>query len=568
MKPDAISKQQVGAEFVQTDSKMVYGGYFCKQIAGGQYVARMYGCDALVDNQSQMPDTQYESRYEIRKALAELLSVISRDKMPSSAHEEKVILETRNQLDELLQQLNSNDVDLPDLLPEDEFQVLLEDAYTVAVDNHHELKQSDAYNVSGGIQNRDYTYLEPTARQQLQTDFNESYARLKGMADIMDNNSDYLKANIAEFATQYNQVSLQATILHMNGEEISDEKISLLERLAPVAYDAIIETGSDVMQVRTPRGMVRKYPENKTDLAQDQWDLLMHEYDEAVHRWAVSEHVTKRIVSNVGERGAAQLRLQEDVFFLEKARKIQESSGELEHFRLVSKGIEKTIRELTAALELPEREEQEEEKKDFHLDQSAIQKLKSEFTAKISDFEQIFEQIKCGSVEINSEVASDITSGYNTIILYASILDSHGYKTPTLKDQLSQYTTIVFQLVEQMGGDMMSVRTIKGVSRPYPPNNSSINGNDWNDFLQQYDEAVHDMSIAEHIAERLIPRIGHNGAYVMLIEAYNLFIKTAKTIQVSTGELNHYRLIKSVLSEQMQRLAETTGFPSDELETM
>src|SRR3989338_1043039 len=109
-------QSEKGAEFFQTDSKMIYGAYFCEQTDDGNYKAKMYGCNGLVDNQSQFPVQQYESRYEIRKNLAHLLEAISEDAEPLSKKEETVIRMTRQQLDDLLLLLNNDEFALPNLL--------------------------------------------------------------------------------------------------------------------------------------------------------------------------------------------------------------------------------------------------------------------------------------------------------------------------------------------------------------------------------------------------------------------------------------------------------------------
>jgi|GEM_PF-4289264 len=335
-------------------------------------MAKMYGCDAIADNQSNIPAQQYESRYEIRKTLARLLETIFEEATPRSDKEATLIQETRQQLQELLLQLRSDAVELPALLPNDKVQALLKKAFASAVEITRDIERSAAQDIRG----RDRTHLDP------------------------------------------------------------------------------------------PQGSSLEGQTNRVD-----------------------------------------------------------------------------------------------------LDQSAIQQLKLDFQEELSNFQAILGDLGNDSAVIE-QVGPRLSGSYNSIVLYASILDSNGYRTPGLREFLNAYLEQMCALAEGMGGDMFSIRTLRSTARPFPPNQSSLDETNWNALMQQYDEAVHQMAIAEQVAERLMPRFGEEYACRMLIGAYNAFIKTAREIQGSTGELRHYLRLKGVLAPQLHRLAEAIEFPVDELEVM
>lgn len=358
-----------GGEFFQTDTRLVFGAYFCKETGDGSYTAKMYGCDAILDHQSNIPMQRYKSRREIRKTLAELLEAVSEGDIPEDGEEETLILETRQQLQKLLLLLNSDGTELPALLPDNEVQAKLEEALNAAI----EITQGFGCN-------------------------------------------------------------------------------------------------------RT------------SDSSQETYD-------------------TSPTLS-------------------------EEQGGRVD------------------------------------LDQSAIQKLKSDFQEMLSDFNAIIADLRDGSID-GVQAFPKLSRSYNSLVLYAVILEENGYKiTSKLRNDLSAYIEQMCALSEEMGGDMLSVRTLRGTPRPFPSNQSSLDELHWNALMQQYDEAVHQMAIAEHIAERLIPRFGVEYAYRMLIEAYNAFIKSAKEVQKSTGTLKHYKIVKKALAPQLHRLAEAIEFPMDDLETM
>ncbi|HAI98296.1 TPA: hypothetical protein DCL30_01985 [Candidatus Peribacteria bacterium] len=354
----AQRKGETGGEFFETDTHLVFGAYFCKE-EDGSYRAKMYGCDAILDHQSNVPAQQYASRHEIRKALAEVLTNVTDWNIPEDQRGKSFIVETRRQLQELLRLLNDDDAELPALLPDDDVQAKLDAALSTAI----------------------------TLVQDLECD---------------------------------------------------------------------------------------------------------------------------------GIRNAL--------------RKPHDPSLE--------------------------------------LDQSAIQQLRVDTQNTLEDFNAMLARLEDGSAEMES-IFPQLSRTYNTLILYASILDENGYKlSRSAQEYLTAFTGNMCTLFEQMGGNMFSVRTFRGTPRPFPPNQSSLDDTRWNELMQQYDEAVHHMATAEHMAERLTPRIGAERAYRMLIDAYNAFIRSAKEIQVSTGPLKHYQLVQRALAPQLQRLAEAIDFPTDELEAM
>lgn len=560
-KLDTLQEER-GGEVFQTDSKMVYGGYFCKKAADGSYMAKMHACDGLIDQQCNMPSQQYKSRHDIRKQLASALRGVSGDCSPRSREEEKLILQTRDQLDELLHLLDE-EVDLPALLSEDTVQKRLEEMYEAVVSISRNIEKSNAYK-SDDIENRDYKYLHPTARQQLKKEFLVAWSRFQTMAEEMRNDPSYLDKNISDCITLYNSASLQADILHANQEDLPDN-IALLEELIPVVCEAVKKRGSDVLHVRTPKGEPRPCPENSSSLDQAEWGKLMEQYDSVVQRMAIIGHTKEGMLAIMGDIDATILVAREYEFFLQNGSRIQEKTGPLSHFADVSPKLEQLIAEITTALSSHENDSTETI--EAELDQSAIQQLKMDLQDAYSNFETFTKALSADAN--NFEVAKKLMSTYNTIVLYASILEQNGYKLPELPKILNGLMSQMYNLTEELGGDMMSVRTLRGAPRPFPPNTSaSCDENEWNTLLRQYDEAVHAMSISEHIAERRIPVFGHQNAYMMLIHAYNSFIQSAKTIQQRTGELRHYALLKTVMAPQMHRLAEAIDFPTDELEEM
>lgn len=364
------SEKESGGEFFQTDTRLVFGAYFCKETRDGSYMAKMYGCDAILDNQSNISMQRYKSRHEIRKTLAELLEAVSEGGIPEDEEKEPLILETRQQLQKLLLLLNGDDAELPDLLPDNEVQAKLEETLSAAIEITRGLECGRTCDTSREVR--------------------------------------------------------------------------------------------DPSEERSPEG----------------------------------------------------------------------HSGRVD------------------------------------LDQSAIQKLKSDFQEMLSDFNAIIADLRDGSIDA-VQAFPKLSRSYNSLVLYAAILEENGYRNPSkLRNDLNAYIEHMCALFEQMGGDMLSVRTLRGTPRPFPPNQSSLDETHWYVLMQQYDEAVHQMAIAEHLAERLIPRFGEEYAYRMLIEAYNTFIKSAKEVQKSTGTLKHYQIVKKALAPQLHRLAEATDFPIDELEEM
>ncbi len=86
--------------------------------------------------------------------------------------------------------------------------------------------------------------------------------------------------------------------------------------------------------------------------------------------------------------------------------------------------------------------------------------------------------------------------------------------------------------------------------------------------MQEYDDLVREMAIAEHMTERLIGMDQEENALRYLVEEYTTFLRGAKQIQRQTGELNHYRMIKATVQQQMTRFAEMIGFPIAQVEAI
>lgn len=367
------SDTEVGGEFFQTETRMAFGAYFCHKNDDRTYAARLYGCDAITDNQANLPEQTYASRHEIRSTLAFILETVSQvqEATPRNEKEAELIRVTRQQLLDLLTRLKNEEDELPALLPNEKVQTLLEETFATACE------------VSAGIEK---------------------------------------------------------------------------------------EAQSD----------------------------------------------------NVGNRPS--------------------SSEEL-------------LRDETGRVD---------------LDPSALQQLKLDLQQTLADFQNNLHVLSNDpDGQLIRDLFPPLSSGYNSIILYASILEKNGLKVPGLREYVDGLFDLMRTLTEQMGGDAFSVRSLRGSPRYLPPNQSSfLDDSGWNELMQQYEEAVHNMGIAEHVGERLMPRFGEEYYYRMLVRAYVTFIRKSKGIQQFTGPLRHYEMLKKVIAPQLHQLAEAVEFPIDELEVM